>query len=140
MKLALALIVALQVSLCLCEIPEPDQELVEKYDGLKTVFLKRLANAYANVHTTLEKLAEGTITGEKVKELAKDANENERLQAISKLAVAVFEEVQPAIDKARKAALGIYGEFLRPYFGIYLDTAINNIKPVLDTWLPAESH
>ncbi|XP_053479189.1 uncharacterized protein LOC128606792 [Ictalurus furcatus] len=140
MKLALALIVALQVSLSLCTLPEPDKELVDKYEGLKAVFLKRLAVAYGNAHTTLEKLAEGTITGEKAKEIAKHVNENERVQAISKLAVAVFEELQPAIEKARLAVLGTYGEYLRPYIGIYLDTAINNIKPVLDTFLPSEQH
>ncbi|KAF4088486.1 hypothetical protein AMELA_G00083580 [Ameiurus melas] len=138
MKLALALIVALQVSLSLCT--EPDKELVDKYEGLKAVFLKRLAVAYGNAHTTLEKLAEGTITGEKAKEIAKHVNENERVQALSKLAAAALEELQPAIEKARLAVLGTYGEYLRPYIGIYLDTAINNIKPVLDTFLPSEQH
>ncbi|XP_060726810.1 apolipoprotein A-II [Tachysurus vachellii] len=140
MKLALALIVALQVSVCLCEVPAPDQELVDKYEGLKAVFLKRLANAYAAAHTSLEKLAEGTITGEKAKEIAQHAQENERVKALSKLAAVAIEELKPVIEKARLGALGIYGEYLRPYFGIYLDTAINNIKPVLDTWLPAETH
>ncbi|MCJ8728921.1 hypothetical protein PDJAM_G00010040 [Pangasius djambal] len=140
MKLALALIVALQVSVCLCHLPTPDKELVEKYEGLKAIFLKRLANAYETAHTTIEKLAEGTITGEKVKEIAQHAKENERIQVIAKLAAAVGEELHPALEKARLAALGVYGEYLRPYIGIYLDTAINNIKPVLDTWLPAEKH
>lgn len=53
---------------------------------------------------------------------------------------AAFEELQPAVEKARLGALGVYGEYVRPYFGIYLDTAINNIKPILDTVLPAEQH
>lgn len=53
---------------------------------------------------------------------------------------AVLEELQPVIEKARLAVLGTYGEYLRPYIGIYLDTAINNIKPVLDTFLPSEQH
>lgn len=53
---------------------------------------------------------------------------------------AVFEELKPAIDRARLAVLGAYGEYLRPYFGVYLDSAITNIKPVLDVWLPAEQH
>lgn len=75
------------MSLSLCSPPVPDKELVDKYEALKAVFLKRLAVAYENVHTTLEKLAEGTITGEKAKEIAKHVNENERVQAISKLAV-----------------------------------------------------
>lgn len=76
----------LTVSLCLCDVPQPDKELVDKYEGLKAVFFKRLANAYANAHTTIEKLAEGTITGEKAKEIAQKAKENERVQALTKLA------------------------------------------------------
>ncbi|KAB5587153.1 hypothetical protein PHYPO_G00009610 [Pangasianodon hypophthalmus] len=140
MKLALALIVALQVSVCLCVLPEPDAELVKKYNDLKATFLKRLANAYETIHTTLVKLAEGTITGEKLKEIAQHVKENERIQVIAKLAAALGEELQPALEKARLDALGVYGEYLRPYVGLYLDTAINNIKPMLDTWLPAEKH
>ncbi|KAK3572254.1 hypothetical protein QTP86_029414 [Hemibagrus guttatus] len=128
------------VSVCLCEVPTPDEELVKKYDGLKSVFLKRVANAYENTHSFLQKLAEGTITGEKAKEVIEQANANERVKALSKLLAYAFEEIQPGIEKARLGALGIYGEYFRPYIGIYLDTAINNIKPVLDTWLPAENH
>lgn len=81
------------VSVCLCDVPKPDQELVDKYESLKAVFLKRLAIAYANAHTTVEKLAEGTITGEKAKELTQQAKENERLQALSKLATWVYESM-----------------------------------------------
>lgn len=77
---------SLLVSLCLCEAPQPSQELIEKYEGLKAIFLKRLANAYENAHVTIGKLAEGTITGEKVKEISQKAKENERLQALVKLA------------------------------------------------------
>lgn len=50
----------------------------------------------------------------------------------------VAEELQPAVERARMAALGAYGEYLRPYIGMYLDNAINNIKPVLDVYLPSE--
>lgn len=53
---------------------------------------------------------------------------------------AAFEEMQPALEKARLGALGVYGEYLRPYLGIYIDTAINNIKPLLDSVLPVEQH
>ncbi|XP_060776764.1 apolipoprotein A-II [Neoarius graeffei] len=140
MKLVFALLVALQVSVCLCDVPKPDQELVDKYEGLKTVFLKRLAHAYENAHTTIEKLAEGTITGEKAKELAEQAKNNERLQSLTKLASVAFEELKPGIEKARLGLLGLYGEYLRPYFGTFLDSAINSIRPWLDVWLPAEEH
>ncbi len=138
MKLALALILALQVSLCLCEVPDPPQELVEKYDGYRTTFLKRVTNAYEFLHTFFEKLLEGTITGSKLKEISDASKGNERLQTFSKLVHAVFVEMQPGIEKARLKALGAYSEFLRPYIGTYLDTAINNAKPILDTFMPAE--
>ncbi|KAF5898190.1 14 kDa apolipoprotein, partial [Clarias magur] len=85
MKLALALILALQVSLCLCEVPDPPQELVEKYDGYRTTFLKRVTNAYEFLHTFFEKLLEGTITGSKLKEISDASKGNERLQTFSKL-------------------------------------------------------
>ncbi|TRY93407.1 hypothetical protein DNTS_014249 [Danionella cerebrum] len=47
-------------------------------------------------------------------------------------------EMEPAVDKARMALLGVYGHYLRPYIGERLDRAINNIKPMLDTVLPHE--
>ena len=32
------------VSMSLCELPTPSTEMVEKYDGLKTTFLRRVNN------------------------------------------------------------------------------------------------
>lgn len=34
------------VSVGLCEIPEPSQELVDKYNGLKALFYRRILTAY----------------------------------------------------------------------------------------------
>ncbi|KRY02494.1 hypothetical protein T01_11863, partial [Trichinella spiralis] len=70
--LALVLIVALQVSVCLCDIPEPDKELVEKYEGLKAVFTKRIVNALAKAQAALTPLMEGSSTGDKAKEYAEE--------------------------------------------------------------------
>ncbi|XP_066539449.1 apolipoprotein A-II [Hoplias malabaricus] len=138
MKLVLALIVALQVSACLCEAPQPSKELVDKYEGLKATFYKRLVNAYKKAHETLGPLAEGTITGNKAKEIAEKVKEDVRAQHAAKVFAGVAEELEPIVEKARLAALGAYEEYLRPYIGEQLDHAINIIKPVLDTWLPAE--
>ncbi|KAF5898191.1 14 kDa apolipoprotein, partial [Clarias magur] len=86
MKLALALILALQVSLCLCEVPDPPQELVEKYEGYKTTAFKRIGKAYEFLNTPFEKLLAGTLTGAKLKEISDAAKGNERLQTFYRLA------------------------------------------------------
>ncbi|XP_072535128.1 apolipoprotein A-II [Salminus brasiliensis] len=138
MKLALALIVALQVAVCLCDIPTPDKELVDKYEGLKATFLKRLVKAYEKAHGAVGTFAEGTITGEKAKEIVDTVKANERAQNAAKVLAALAEELEPVVEKARLAALGVYGEYLRPYIGEYLDHGITAVKPVLDTWLPAD--
>lgn len=39
------------VSLGLCEIPQPSKELLDKYNGLKAVFYKRILNAYSKFQT-----------------------------------------------------------------------------------------
>lgn len=50
----------------------------------------------------------------------------------------LVEEFSPLVDKARKSILGVYGQYLRPHIGQYLDSAIKNIKVHLDTVLPAQ--
>lgn len=75
------------MSVCLCQIPEPDKELVEKYEGLKATFYKRLLNLYQKTHETLVPLAEGTITGDKAKEVIEKVKEDSRAQAAGKVIV-----------------------------------------------------
>ncbi|XP_036449165.1 apolipoprotein A-II [Colossoma macropomum] len=138
MKLALALIVALQVSVCLCDLPQPSKELVDKYTGLKETFLKRIVHFYEKVHESLETLAEGTITGDKAKELAEHVKSDHRAQAIGKLISGLAEDLDPLVEKVRLTGLGVYEEYLRPHIGEQLDHFIASVKPVLDTILPAE--
>ncbi|KAL6489369.1 hypothetical protein MHYP_G00031100 [Metynnis hypsauchen] len=138
MKLALALIVALQVSVCLCTVPQPSQELVDKYTGLKETFLKRIVHFYENLHETVGTLAEGTITGGKAKELAEHVKSDHRAKAVSQLIAGLAEDVEPLLEKARLSGLGLYEEYLRPHIGDQLDHFITSVKPVLDTILPAE--
>lgn len=61
------------------------------------------------------------------------------LHALCASSSGLASELDPVVDKARLNALGVYGQYLRPYVGEHLDKAINNIKPVLDTVLPQEN-
>ncbi|KAI4884673.1 hypothetical protein NFI96_034281 [Prochilodus magdalenae] len=128
------------MSVCLCEVKEPSKELVDKYGDLKATFIKRLVNLYEKAHETLGTLAEGTITGEKAKEIVEHVRTDHRAQTAGKLIAGLAEELEPLVEKARLATLGTYEEHLRPHVGEYLDHLISSIKPVLDTWMPAEDH
>ncbi|XP_077432586.1 apolipoprotein A-II [Vanacampus margaritifer] len=140
-KYAIALILALQVSMSLCEIPAPDQELVDKYNALKGTFYKRLINAYARVQAAaapmIEKFGESP-QGTVAKDYIEDLQNNAELKAIVKVGSGLAEEVGPLVDKARQSVLGLYGQYLRPHVGNYLSDAIDHIKVHLDKFLPAE--
>jgi len=139
-KYLLAIFLALQVSMSLCEIPEPSKDLVEKYDAMKGVFYQRLLNAYGKIQAAAAPLIEGMSEGQgqAAKDYIEDLQTKPHFQAAVKVATGVAQEAGPLVDKARTAGLGLYGEYLRPYIGTYLDTGINHIKMVLDKVLPAE--
>ncbi|XP_061676450.1 apolipoprotein A-II [Syngnathoides biaculeatus] len=138
-KYSIALILALQVSMSLCDIPEPDKDLVDKYKNMKTTFYQRLLTAYDKVHEVaapvIEKLGEGP-QGTAAKELLEDIKDKPELQAIVKVGSGLVQEIGPLVDKARNTALGIYGHYVRPTFGQFLSDIIDNIKIHLDKFLP----
>merc|ERR1711911_538229 len=70
-KYALALILALQVSMSLCEVPQPDQELVAKYDQMKTVFYLRLLNAYSKLQEAVSPYVE-KVSGSEQEQAVRD--------------------------------------------------------------------
>ncbi|XP_051921336.1 LOW QUALITY PROTEIN: apolipoprotein A-II [Hippocampus zosterae] len=140
-KFAIALILALQVSMSLCDVPQPEQELVDKYNSLKGAFYQRLVNAYGKVYAAAAPVISEvgqTAQGQEAKELMESLQDKPQLQAIIKVGSGLVEEFSPLVDKARKSALGVYGHYLRPYIGQYLDNAIKNIRVHLDTFLPAQ--
>ncbi len=141
MKLTFALILALQVSVCVwaADWPEPDKELVEKYEGLKAVFFKRLINAWEKIKETTQSVLESSPTGGQAKEFFEEMHKRPRVESAIKIIGGLASELEPVVDKARTALLGAYGHYLRPYIGEHLDKAITNIKPVLDTVLPQEA-
>uniref|UniRef100_A0A674B6S8 Apolipoprotein A-II n=2 Tax=Salmo trutta TaxID=8032 RepID=A0A674B6S8_SALTR len=139
-KLALALVLALQVSVCLCEVPEPDKELVEKYEAMKSVFYKRLMNAYSKVQAAVGPMTEslGQGQGQAAKDYIEELQGNPKFLSAVKIGSGLAQEAAPLVDKARMAGLGLYGHYVRPHVGTYLDEAITSIKVYLDKVLPAE--
>ncbi|KAM9513328.1 apolipoprotein A-II [Salvelinus alpinus] len=139
-KLALALVLALQVSVCLCQVPEPDKELVEKYETMKSVFYKRLMNAYGKVQAAVGPMTEslGQGQGQAAKDYIEELQGNPKFLSVVKIGTGLAQEAAPLVDKARMAGLGLYGHYVRPHVGTYLDEAINSIKVYLDKVLPVE--
>ena len=70
MKLTFALILALQVSVCVWaqDWPEPDKELIEKYSALREVFFKRLVVAWGKMKDAAQPLLDSSPAGEGAKE------------------------------------------------------------------------
>ncbi|MDI3338893.1 hypothetical protein QKW60_20980, partial [Defluviimonas aestuarii] len=139
-KIALAMILALQVSMSLCDIPSPAPDLVEKYDQMKSVFYKRLITAYGKLQAAVAPLVDN-VDSEKtqvVKEYIETLQTKPEFQAVAKVAVGLGEEVGPLVDRTRTAVLGLYGHYLRPRIGDALGDAIDNIKVYLNKYLPTE--
>ncbi|HCS9083780.1 TPA: hypothetical protein OTE82_005888 [Klebsiella pneumoniae] len=137
-KYALALILSLQVSMSLCEIPPPSAELVAKYDDMKSVFYKRLLNAFTKLQTAAAPMMEDSARGAEAKTYVENVFAKPEVQAVLKVASGIGEEAGPLVDKARTAVLGLYEQYARPHIGTFLDDRINNIKFALDRILPAE--
>uniref|UniRef100_A0A9J7XX56 Apolipoprotein A-II n=1 Tax=Cyprinus carpio carpio TaxID=630221 RepID=A0A9J7XX56_CYPCA len=123
MKLTFALILALQVSACVWATPEPDKELVEKYEGLKAVFFKRLINAWEKAQSSIQPMVESISSEGQAKEYFEEIKKSQRLQSAIKILSGLASDLEPVVNNARMALLGAYGHYLRPYVGEHLDKA-----------------
>ncbi|XP_075965641.1 apolipoprotein A-II [Anarhichas minor] len=140
-KYALALILALQVSMSLCQVPAPAADLVEKYDAMKSVFYKRLLNAFGKLQVAAAPVVEGAATSERgqaARAYVEELQTKPEIQAIVKIATGLGQEAGPLVDRARTSLLGLYGHYIRPYVGESLSQSIDTIKVHLDKYLPAE--
>lgn len=73
----------------LCEIAQPSQELVEKYDGMKTVFYQRLLNAFSKVKAAAAPLMEDASKsehGQAAKDYFDILQSQSQVQAVVKVA------------------------------------------------------
>ncbi|XP_041650198.1 apolipoprotein A-II [Cheilinus undulatus] len=140
-KYVVALILALQVSMSLCEVPQPSAELVEKYNRLRTTFISRIMNLYEKAQAAAAPMVENVGQNEQttaIREYVEDLQGKPETQAFVKLATALVQEASPMVDRARSALLGLYEQYVRPNYGQTLDDVITNkISPFLDQYFPA---
>ncbi len=65
--------------------PEPDKELVEKYEGLKAVFFKRIVNAWEKAKETIQPALESSPTGGQAKEFFEEMQKRPRVESAMKI-------------------------------------------------------
>lgn len=80
--LKVTVICAIAVSMSLCEIPAPSQELQAKYDSMKSTFIKRLENAYKKLQDAVSASEQGQVA----KELVDSVHSRPEVQAVAKVA------------------------------------------------------
>lgn len=73
------------VSLSLCEIPTPSRELIEKYDGLKANFYRRILTALSKAQEALAPIVEQE-NQEAARGYAQTLHNNPKFQGVVKIA------------------------------------------------------
>uniref|UniRef100_A0A8C9SHE2 Apolipoprotein A-II n=1 Tax=Scleropages formosus TaxID=113540 RepID=A0A8C9SHE2_SCLFO len=137
-KLVIVLLIALQACLCLSHLPEPDKELVEKYDKLKSSLYARIVYWFQKLLEVIQSLEKDSESAKKAKERLEELQEDPHFQSFVKIVTGLYQDVTPLVDKGRSAVLGLYGEHLRPHIGTHLDQAITHVQSMLDIIWPKE--
>ncbi|CAL8289966.1 unnamed protein product [Merluccius merluccius] len=127
------------VSMSLCQVPPPSDELVKKYEDMKSTFYSRLIRGFETARAKLAPMVQQMGTDQQeVKEYLEAVQVHPKFQGAIKIASGLAQEASPMLEKARLAALGHYEYYLRPSIGAYLDESITQIKSVLNKFLPAQ--
>lgn len=71
--------------MCLCQVPEPDKELVDKYEELKATFYKRLLNAYQKAQGAVVPAVEGNPNTAVLKEYIESLQADPKMQSAIKV-------------------------------------------------------
>merc|ERR1712035_39240 len=125
----------------LCEIPTPSAELVAKYDEMKGTFFRRIVTAFGKLQEAAGPVlgsAADTEPKKTAKDLVEDMQANPLFQDLVSVGTSLAEDASTLVDKARTAALGLYEKHLRPKVGTKLNEAIDDIKVLLDKYMPVE--
>merc|ERR1711915_161337 len=140
-KYALALIISLQVSMCLCQLPTPSADLSQKYDGLKATFYKRLITALNKFQLAATPISDKMADNPQAaaaREYIEALQTKPEFQALVKVVTNMGQEAGPIADNIRSVVLGTYERYFRSYAGTTLDEGINGLKVILDKYLPTE--
>merc|ERR1711915_357395 len=140
-KYALALILALQVSMSLCELPPPSDELLLKYEEYERTFLHRLLTAYKKLETAVAPavthLGE-TDAAKAAMEYTEGLGASPKIKTLAKVYSQMSHESLKMAQNARMNALSLYETYLREHVGEYLSDAIDKAKVYLNMFLPVE--
>ncbi|XP_066575477.1 apolipoprotein A-II [Amia ocellicauda] len=151
MSMKLALLLALQVCVSLPvdahfslgKLPKPDPELEKKQIELLTELLQRLEPGFKLLEDTLE-LYLTPVTESHLGQEARKLMENltklgEDLLAetgVRDYILVMAIQSMFLLEKVDQVALVVYGDYIRPWAGPYIEQSIGKIRTVLDTVMP----
>lgn len=81
--------ILLPVSMSLCEVPTPSQDLVDKYNDMKATFYKRLMNAFSKLQAAAGPVVANVNEnehGQNLRNFIEDLQAKPEFQAVVKVA------------------------------------------------------
>merc|ERR1711915_230689 len=138
-KYAVALILALQVSVSLCD--GPSQELLNNYNEMKQTFSRRLLTALGKIKEATTPLIESqseNVLVQQVKDFTESLSSQPAFHTTTAIVKGLAAEVEPLVEQARLALLGLYERHASETVREQVKQHISSIKGFLDIYLPVE--